>query len=109
MYVQVRYYHCWVEEGTLYIQLECMDYSLESRVGMGHVLPEPELAHILRDCLKGLVEIHSADMAHMDVKVGGSLACAWEWEGVQPYACRQTTHHDGAWCAPLCRPALCRP
>ena len=62
----VRYYHAWVEEGHVYLQMECMDYSLDK---VDTPLSEAVLANVLRDVLLGLVEMHSANMVHLDVKV----------------------------------------
>jgi hypothetical protein len=68
----VRYYNAWIEEGSLYIQMECMDYSLDKTTGIEQELT---LATVLRHVLLGLVEIHSAGMAHLDIKVRTLCVC----------------------------------
>lgn len=66
----VRYYHAWLEDGHLYIQMEKMDYSLDQLVGVAaEPVPEATLKHIMRDCLLGLQHIHSKSIVHLDIKV----------------------------------------
>ena len=72
----VRYYNSWIEEGHLYIQMECMEYSLDHPEVAGIEL-EATLAVVLRDILLGLVEIHSAGMAHLDIKVWTCCVMVW--------------------------------
>ncbi len=74
----VRYYHAWLEDAHLYIQMEKMDYSLDELVGVSvEPLPEPTLRHIMRDCLLGLDHIHSKSIVHLDIKVG--TCCLFEF------------------------------
>ena len=63
----VRYYNAWIEDGHLYIQMEKMDYSLDTLVSSP--LTEATLMHILHDCLVGLSDIHKQQIVHLDIKV----------------------------------------
>lgn len=63
----VRYYNAWLEDGHLYIQMERMEYSLDSLIGTA--VPESALTHILHDVLIGLADIHRQGIVHLDIKV----------------------------------------
>jgi wee1-like protein kinase len=63
----VRYYHAWLEDGHLFIQMERMDCSLDTLIGK--YVEEDTLIAILHDCLLGLHDIHSKHAVHMDIKV----------------------------------------
>ena len=64
----VRYFAAWWEEQRLHIQLELCGNSLGGRSASGQPLLAPDLASLLRCVAAALAHLHSAGIAHMDVK-----------------------------------------
>lgn len=67
----VRYYHAWLEDEHLYIQMEKMEKALDCLIGTA--VEEDTLRQILHHCLLGLQHIHSHNVVHLDIKVRAVL------------------------------------
>lgn len=72
----VRYFDAWIEDDLLYIQLEfCQGVSLAELVERfkPNSIPEATLCKILCHLAQALHDMHSRQMAHMDVKLQNVL------------------------------------
>lgn len=66
----VRYYQSWIEDGSIYIQLELCETSLHNQIKdrRGLYFPENDITNVLRQVTMGLNHLHSNDLVHLDIK-----------------------------------------
>lgn len=81
----VRYYHAWLEDEHLYIQMEKMESALDGLIGTA--VDEDTLRQILYHCLLGLQHIHSRNVVHLDIKVRAAMLANRQLiGGAQPHS-----------------------
>ena len=66
----VRYYQSWIEDESIYIQLELCETSLHNQIKdrRGLYFPENDITNVLRQVTMGLNHLHSNDLVHLDIK-----------------------------------------
>jgi serine/threonine protein kinase len=78
----VRYFGSWVEDASLFIQLEFSEGgSLAQLFGSGRRrFAEAEVLHVLRDVASALAFVHARGVVHLDVKPDNILRCEGRWK-----------------------------
>ena len=64
----VELFNCWQEDGHFYLQLEYCKSSLSQIMKNATTINEELVNQVLHDVATGLLQIHSHDVVHMDIK-----------------------------------------